>query len=176
MDTLVACPVSGKKDYCIERWAQATSGFPRLVALDSRERYATRLKKLKLPFVTFDTEDDSIYGPMFNDAWRAIIENAGARTHILSLDVDVFSDTDILSLMEENWDDHYSFLCHGVPWRGKPWRKTLSYEMSCTLGSVPAWREALARADEKKEPLYRSVHSFLCKDFTATNLTHLDKE
>jgi hypothetical protein len=185
MRTLVAASHARVKDYAFEQWSAATASYHRLLAIEEGEReYA---ESLGVPYVPFSPEENPrrqgrhrICGPLFNQAWTAILSAAGGYTHILSLDTDVIPPCDILALMEPLYDDTFDFLRHGVPWRTAYHRPgAFAYETSCTLGSVAAWQAALDETYRRGElaTLYGVVGDpdlFTHRDINLVQLTHLD--
>jgi hypothetical protein len=181
MHTLVACPFSKRKLYSLDEWEQATRGHARLMAVDEPE-VRKEVKKRGIKFTYFNPVSDfrrgknAIYGPRFNEAWSAILENADGFTHILSLESDVIppEGVDIVDLMEHNYDG-CDFLCHGYPWRYPSKLGGFAYETGCTIATVGKWREAL----EKSHPLQgmygtiRNIDLFTHKDVQLVELQHL---
>jgi hypothetical protein len=154
MHTLVACPIGTSKLYSLAQWRQATAGYPRLLAVDTRDDCSEQLGDI--PVVFYTGEDDPVGHLMrgkFNPAWRAIVAAAEGYTHILSLESDVIppGDIDILAIMEAAFTD--GVLHHAVPW-GRSGSE-YGYEMGCTLAAVETWRELL----KLKGPLYGTSRS-----------------
>lgn len=186
MKSLVASPHAEFKDYSFSRWAEATASYDRLLSFFIADSlYARKVQEMGIRVVFYDSVPESgrkgrnaIYGPMYNVAWRTIVENAGDYTHILSLDTDVIPSGDILSAMEAEYDG--GFLRHGVPWRSCYRRPGLyTYENSCTFAAVEDWAAALDKADDlgPRCTLYEVVghHDFLPhKDVMLMDIEHLD--
>lgn len=186
MRTLVASPHAEHKDYSFSRWAEATASYDRLLSFHVADSiYARKVqgKGIRTALYMCDPHPrrpgrKAIYGPMYNAAWRAIVDNAEGYTHILSLDTDVIPGGDILSAMEAEYDG--GFLRHGVPWRAVYRRPgQYGYETSCTLASIEDWTAALDKAGSLGElcTLYEVVgnpHYFHHKDVLLMNLEHLD--
>lgn len=179
--TTVAAPYHTRKRYCLDRWAAATSSYDRLLSVsddDSMFDCAVR----GIPYVTFvepvshRVGDKVIYGPHFNAAWWAILEEAD--DYILALDTDVIPSGDILRVMEENYT--HGFLCHGVPWREGYGRDGYAYETSCTFAAKADWRAALEQCEKERnhydEPrnLYGMVRDMPHTDVLLMELEHLD--
>jgi hypothetical protein len=181
--TLVAAPYHARKLYALDAWAAATSAYERLLSVCD-EGGAAHLAERGIPYVVYAEPkshrvgDKIIYGPHFNAAWQAIIENCDGHTHILSLDTDVIAPPDILEVMEA----HYTggFLIHGVPWREGYLRPGKGYETSCALASVADWKASLARCERERnyydEPrnLYGVVRDMDHTDVDLVELVHLD--
>jgi hypothetical protein len=156
--TLVAAPAHSSKAYAFDRWAAATRPYPRLISVETDDYEMKALAEVHgVRWVEYEKIDyakriglNAIYGPLFNDAWRAILSDCKGYSHILALDTDVIPTGDILKVMEEEYTDDIMFLRHGVPWRSSYGRASdmKAYETSCTLGKVEDWRVALRRTDE----------------------------
>lgn len=189
MKTLVACPVAKRKHYSLPYWAAATSkwGYDRVVATCEPE-YISEIEKLEIPYVLHGIPEkgregaNAIYGPLFNEAWKAIMEIvADGYTHILSLESDVISEWDILDIMEEHYDGSVSFVRHGVPWRSIYRRPGgYCYETGCTLASLPDWKKAMSLVNEHggMRTLYEVVGHpswFTHKDIKVVELEHMDE-
>lgn len=186
MKTLVAAAHAKHKDYSFARWAAATASYQRLLSLSTEDAiYARKMEPLGIRTVLYKhiphprrPGKKAIYGPMFNQAWRAIVDNAEDYTHILSLDTDVIPSGDILSVMEDNYTE--GFLRHGVPWRGCYRRAgQYGYETSCTFASVDDWASALNEAENAGPlcTLYEIVGRndlFKTRDILEMELEHLD--
>jgi hypothetical protein len=178
--TLVACPYHSRKSYALDAWERATSSYDRLLAVCDEES-AAELEG-RIPYVVYEEPKSHrvgknvIYGPHFNAAWRAILEQADGM--VLSLEADVIPPCDIAALMEEHYTE--GFLIQGVPWRASQGRKTKAYEMGCTLGSVEDFSKALAACEQQRnhydEPrnLYGILHEFPHTCIDIVELTHLD--
>jgi hypothetical protein len=182
MRTLVACPVAARKHYSFPLWVEQTEKYDRLVSVDDPE-YALKVEEYGVPYVLFTPVSTrrvggaAIYGPRHTEAWAAILERADGYTHILSLESDIIAprDVDILSLMEEHYDDSYDFTCHAYPWR-YPHRKGLyAHETGCTIGSIDKWKRAL-RLTHKDHGVYETIRItdyFRNKDIHIVELEHL---
>ena len=185
MRTLVAAPTCERKRDSFPLWTAATASYDRLVAVETQEReYA---ESLGVPYVLFEPVEHHrrqgrhrICGPLFNQAWEALLAGARGFTHVLSLDTDVIPSEDILAVMEANYGGTEDFLRHGVPWRSDYQRPGLcAYETSCTLGTVAAWRAALDVTYTRGElaTLYGTVgdpNLFTHKDINLVALDHRD--
>lgn len=158
MNSVVAAPHTIRKHEEFECWAAATSGYDRLLALEASEAsYAADIwGEWGIPYVLFEPVETPrrqgrhrICGPLFNQAWSALLDGATGYSHVLSLDTDVVPDGDILGAMESAYDGSVCFLRHGVPWREAYHRPgQFAYETSCTFGSIEAWRAALDKVQE----------------------------
>ena len=184
MRTLVAAPHTQRRHDAFVVWRAVTASYDRLLAIEEEEReYA---ESLGVPCVLFTPVEHPrrqgrhrICGPLFNQAWEAILSAAGGYTHILALDTDIIPHGDILAAMESEYDGSVAFVRHGVPWRAAYSRTGYAYETSCTLGSVADWRAALDKANELSElaTLYGVVGDpdhFTHKDVLLLKLDHLD--
>ena len=153
MKSLVVALHTERKHYAFPLWVATTNGYERLLSLDADEReYAEFIeRRYGVPSVLYQPEDDPrrqgrhrICGPLYNQAWTALLSKADGHTHLLCLDTDVIPSGDILALMEAEYGDE-AFLRHGVPWRAAYSRPGVKgYETSCTFASVQWWRAALA--------------------------------
>ncbi len=186
MRTLVAAPTTSRKRESFLEWAAATASYERLVVLDDDDAdYADTLDMVGVHYIFFTPSTDDkrkgphrMCGPLFNEAWAALLARADDYTHVLSLDTDVLPPAycDIVALMENNYHD-CDFLIHGVPWRSIYKKSTrLAYETSCTFATVPIWRKALALAleDTDNRQLYRTVRypCFRVREISLVNLEH----
>ena len=191
MNTLVATLSCESKGHAIEEWVAATAGYDRLVATESDALgWADFLYGFGLRVAFFDPPEVSgakaiYHHSLFNSAWQAILD-ACEHEFILSLDSDVSppKTVDLLALMEDEWDESYDFVAHGVPWR-RPYNRHVegregrlyAYETSCTIARAETWRRALRIAKENRTTLYLTVRQqdkFRLKEILVTELTHHD--
>ena len=153
MKSLVVAPHTERKHYALPLWVATTDGYERLLAIEADEReYAEFVEhRYGVPSVLFVPDEGPrrqgrhrICGPLYNQAWTALLSKANGHTHVLSLDTDVIPSGDILALMEAEYGGE-AFLRHGVPWRAAYSRPGVNaYETSCTFASLQWWRAALA--------------------------------
>jgi hypothetical protein len=181
---LVAAPVGASKDYALDRWVAATNAYDRLLVTNEPE-YTDRIESLGVPWALYTYTPHprrqgrhAIHGPMYNAAWKAIIANATDYTHILSLESDVIPEGDILTVMEEQYDE--GFLRHGVPWRSVYRRPgNYAYENACTMATIEDWKAAVAKAESLGElsTVFEVVGHpdyFPHKDILVMKMEHLD--
>lgn len=172
-----------RKAYCFPQWAAATEGYDRLVAVDEPEAVEF-CNGFDVPAILFEPVNDfrrgknAIYGPRFNEAFQAIMDNAEGYTHIYSLDTDVIPLVDDSPrIMEENYTD-CDFLCNGVPWRYPSRVGGKAYELGCTFGTVAVFNRAL-KITHPLQGIYgtiRCIDYFKNRDVELFEVEHLSDE
>jgi len=183
----VVAPHTERKHYAFPLWVAATQGYDRLLAIEYSEAdYAKEIEqKYGVPCTLFEPEEHPrrggrhrICGPVYNQAWEAILSASSDHTYLLCLDTDVIPYGDILKVMQEAHTG--GFLRHGVPWRSTYQRPGFkAYETSCTFATRKLWREALDKTYQRGElaTLYGTVGDpdlFPHQDIDIMALEHLD--